>query len=265
MYKVDLADAELFALCDTHFDVEPRQVYPGVSDDDEAFGSTALDFGSPFAMPCMAFAVRTDGHTLLIDTGYGRPHDGRLLDELAEADIGTDEIDTIVFTHLHGDHTGWNLNDSEPVFSCARYLISEPDRHELDSGESMSSTLSSDIAPLQQSGQLGVVKAGDVIAGRVAVRGTPGHAPGHLTFELASEDRAVVFSGDIILTELDVEFPMLENCYDADPTSAMRTRMTFLEQVADTGAMVATSHLTDPGLGFVVRSDTGYRWQSVTA
>lgn len=79
------------------------------------------------------YLVRSNGRVILIDTGYGPgpvQHigglRGRLMAELAAAKVRPDEVDTVVLSHLHLDHVGWNTADVDgkavPTFPKARYL-----------------------------------------------------------------------------------------------------------------------------------------------
>ena len=85
-----------------------------------------------------SFLVRSDGRTILVDTGLGpEPAFGRetargeLLDDLKAKGIRPEDIDMVVMTHLHRDHVGWNLvsqgDEYLPTFPRARYWMSVAD------------------------------------------------------------------------------------------------------------------------------------------
>ncbi len=65
------------------------------------------------------------GRTVLVDTGVGPSamgQGGGLMDELAAAGVGPEDVDTVFLTNLHGDHIGWALTaEGEPTFPGARY------------------------------------------------------------------------------------------------------------------------------------------------
>src|SRR5208282_4561870 len=73
----------------------------------------------PPRLPVGCFLMRGD-RNILIDTGYGPDayEDGRLLaggqllGHLAAVGLRPDDIDVIVLSHLHGDHSG-NIGDRE--------------------------------------------------------------------------------------------------------------------------------------------------------
>ena len=90
------------------------------------------------------YLVRSQGRTLLIDTGLGTASsnpavvanigggtDGLLLTQLQAAGFKAGDIDTVFLTHLHPDHVGWNMTrngDGEsPTFTNARYIAHEAD------------------------------------------------------------------------------------------------------------------------------------------
>jgi len=90
------------------------------------------------------YLVRSQGRTLLVDTGLGTSQtnpgtvdqmfggtQGNLLAELQSAGYQPGDIDTVFLTHLHLDHVGWNMTQSgglgEPTFPNARYIAHEAD------------------------------------------------------------------------------------------------------------------------------------------
>ena len=85
-----------------------------------------------------SFVLRTDGRTILVDSCVGegkdrpeipawsrRPGTG-FLDRLRAAGVDPAAVDTVLCTHLHIDHVGWNTIAADgswaPTFHNARYL-----------------------------------------------------------------------------------------------------------------------------------------------
>src|SRR3954451_12460656 len=105
----------------------------------------ALDFVDArgrYRMSLHSYLLAADGRRIVVDTccgnGKDRPlvpefdhRDGSYLADLAAAGFTPDTVDTVVCTHLHLDHTGWNtrLVDGEwaPTFPRARYLLGAAD------------------------------------------------------------------------------------------------------------------------------------------
>jgi glyoxylase-like metal-dependent hydrolase (beta-lactamase superfamily II) len=75
-------------------------------------------------------AVNTGDRLVLVDAGSRgkmQPTAGRLLQNLAAAQIKPEEIDTILIKHAHPDHL-WgvaNASDTERTFPNADYVIGE--------------------------------------------------------------------------------------------------------------------------------------------
>ncbi len=87
-----------------------------------------------------AFVIESQGRVIVVDTcvGNDKPRDlkawnmrkGQFLEDMMEAGFPRERIDTVLCTHLHVDHVGWNtlLKDGKwiPTFPNARYLIGNP-------------------------------------------------------------------------------------------------------------------------------------------
>src|SRR5216110_1711217 len=89
-------------------------------------------------MSIHSLIVETPTRRIIVDTGLGNDKQGRnvptwnnrkdpFLDKLTAAGFPPDSIDTVLCTHLHVDHVGWNtsLVDGKwvPTFANARYVI----------------------------------------------------------------------------------------------------------------------------------------------
>ncbi len=83
--------------------------------------------------------VERDGRTLLIDAGFGAytgdtpagpVNSGALLDILGSLGLHPAEIDTVAFTHLYVDHTGWAFTPFEacPLVDTGVEAESQPAR-----------------------------------------------------------------------------------------------------------------------------------------
>ena len=89
-------------------------------------------------MSIHSLVVETPSRRIVVDTGLGNDKQGRtvptwndrngpFLDTMAAAGFPPDSIDTVLCTHLHVDHVGWNtrLVDGKwvPTFPNARYIF----------------------------------------------------------------------------------------------------------------------------------------------
>ncbi len=103
----------------------PREAWAPYEDEVLENGLLQLYYGS--------FFVRSQGKTVLVDTGMGPgPHahlenrTGDLIGQMRAKGVGPDDVDVVIHTHLHPDHVGWNVDSSgdadKPYFPKAQYL-----------------------------------------------------------------------------------------------------------------------------------------------
>ena len=262
MLHTKVGSGEIAALIDTSFAFPVHNVYPNVSDASQRFAGLLTDQGD-LPMICACFLLRAEGRTILVDTGYAEAGQAQLLSEIAAVGSQPDEIDTVVFTHLHPDHTAWNINRStgRPTFARARYLVPQADWEYFRSQES--DHFQRDLAPLATAGQLDDFTGEHSLSPFLTILPTPGHTPGHSSLVVSSGSVHGFILGDVLLSPLDVLDATLANGFDVDGAQARATRQTVLTRLEASGELVASSHLA-PGLGRVIASDDGRAWQPLS-
>lgn len=248
MQRTKVGGVEIVALVDNIAPYAAASVYPEAGAALDAYahyfdaeGRVALNFG--------CFLV-VDGETrLLVDTGWGPEHDGRLPDELAEAGVDRDSVTHVLFTHLHDDHTGWNIDRAtgKPLFAKARYLVPKADWEHYGARDSAS--FARDVVPLERAGQMDLVEGDHIISRALVTVATPGHTPGHTSVAITSGDEHGFILGDVVISPADTERPDFQNSFDWDHDIARRTRETTLARLTASAALVGASHLPAPGLG----------------
>ncbi|MFI0816396.1 MBL fold metallo-hydrolase [Streptomyces sp. NPDC021098] len=226
------------------------------------------------------WVLRSEGRTILVDTGIGngreRPHmpffhhlNTNYLSELAAAGVRPEDVDTVICTHVHGDHVGWNttLVDGEyrPTFPNARYVISRADfdywnpenGHRTRSGSRMANVFEDSVAPVHRAGQT-VLWEGDHydIDAQLRLEPAPGHTPGSAVVRLRSGTDRALFAGDLLHSPLQIAEPGDCPCFDEDEARARIARRRVLESAADEGALLFPAHFPGPGAA-EVRRDGG--------
>ena len=228
------------------------------------------------------YLVRSQGRTLLVDTGLGNASsnpavvanigggiDGVLLAELREAGFQAGDIDTVFLTHLHPDHVGWNVTRSgeieSPTFPNARYVAHEADwaafDTPLDSEIFGYDWWAETVAPLRRLGVLDLITGETELTGELTVVPTPGHTPGSMSMIVNSGGERAFIMGDVFhgpaqVTETDWVFH-----YDMDPDKAGETRRNMLERAESENAAIAICHHS--GFGRVVRESGKRYWQAL--
>jgi len=112
----------------------PHQMFPA-SGSQEAWDKHArwLDSDGRVVATIGAFLIRTGDRNVLVDLGFGeaevdipdfaRAKSGLLPSSLAGAGLSPADIDTVLFTHLHHDHSGWTAGEDGLTFPNAEYLV----------------------------------------------------------------------------------------------------------------------------------------------
>lgn len=221
---------------------------------DRSSGRLRIDMGG--------FLVMTPERRILVDLGIGngksRPNpvfdhrDDPWFDQLRAAGTHPEQVDTVVFTHLHLDHVGnatvrvgevW-----KPSFPQARYLTTADEFRFWTSEQAsrefqrLGDYVADSVLPLRASGQLDIVPADYEVSEEVRLTPAPGHTPGNVCVEIRSGGSLAVFCGDMVHHPLQLAFPDWSTnfCIDADRAAA--SRRDLLERMSDTRALLIPAH-----------------------
>ena len=183
------------------------------------------------------------------------------LDDFVAAGFTPESVDTVVCTHLHVDHVGWNtrLVDGAwvPTFPNARYLfVSAEYEHWRANPLPDGDVFGDSVAPIVEAGLADLVAPDHVIAPGVRLDPTPGHTPGHVSVVVESEGSRAVITGDMIHTPVQIAEVDLSSSFDTDPRMAADTRRSFLARYLDDTLVIGT-HWGGPGAGRVRASGEG--------
>jgi glyoxylase-like metal-dependent hydrolase (beta-lactamase superfamily II) len=232
-----------------------------------------------------AFVVRSRGRRIMVDTCLGndksRMYDvftnlqTSFLKDLEIAGTPAESIDTVLCTHLHQDHVGWNTKLVEdrwvPTFPNARYLfgrsewahwapqIAARDGHP-DEPAIHLQHLSDSVEPLLEAGLVDFVESDHHITDEVWLEPTPGHTPGHVSVHIASRGQEAVITGDVMHHPIQCAEPDLPTHFCFDHELSRQTRRAFLERYGDRPVLVIGSHFADPTVGRVVRDGATWRF-----
>lgn len=272
-HRLKLGEFEITVLSDGHLTVPTRFLGRNVS---EAEITSVIGVGTAaITPPCNVTLVRTPADSILIDVGAG-PHymagAGKLAETMEAAGIHRHSISKIVLTHAHPDHLWGLLDDFDdtPMYPNASYLISSAELNFWLARDAIS-RLPEDrqnfaagarriLETIKDKPQ--TIEPGQEIAAGVRVLDTSGHTAGHICVELFSGRESVVILGDA-LTHPIVSFAYPDWMPAADhhdPQRAVAVRKTLLAKLATDRQSVIGFHLPFPGIGFVERSGSSYRF-----
>lgn len=224
-----------------------------------------------------SFLIETADQKVLVDLGFGDLEvpfaavdavfrGGRLLDSLEQAGASPNDIDTVLFTHLHLDHVGWTSRAGSLTFPRARYLagtgefdfwdaMDDPAGHSGPDPEAVQ-------APLR--GRIETVQDGQVVAPGVNAMATPGHTPGHVSYVISSgTDRAIIL-GDTIHCPLQFEEAEMSVIFDVDPALARRTQAKIAAELEGSQTIAANGHFSDAVFGRLVPAQ-GKKWEALAS
>ncbi len=217
------------------------------------------------------FIIQSAGRVALVDTGCGSKMaatGGRLMAHLAAAGIAPTEVDTILLTHMHPDHSNGLTDDAgQAIFPNAELVTHEAEpRHWLDDAMMARADENGRLRNFQHAREQIAPYArrhrtftgGEVFPGVTAMP-FPGHTPGHSGYMVASGNQTLLIWGDIVhVPEVQVPRPQVTMAFDVDPQQAEATRRRVFDMVATDKLLVAGMHLHFPGYAHLVKRGEGF-------
>lgn len=188
------------------------------------------------------------------------------LDDLKKMGHDPDSIDTVICTHLHVDHVGWNTRKVngkwKPTFPNARYvMVGKEYEFWRDMEEDpFGDVFGESVAPIFDAGLADLVEPDHKVGDGVYFESTPGHTPGHVSVHIDSQGEKAIISGDMMHHPCQIARPEWVTPFDADNDAAMATRKAFLERYADQPVLVLGTHFANPVAGHIVRDGDTYRF-----
>jgi glyoxylase-like metal-dependent hydrolase (beta-lactamase superfamily II) len=225
--------------------------------------------GASWRLPCRSFLVRSQGVSVLVDTGVGPPglwgwtaeREGELPEALRAAGVARDEIDIVFLTHLHIDHIGWNTDlEGSVLFPGARYVVHR-DALAFARTQEERPDIRRCVLPLLE--RFETVDGDLEIAPGVTAFAAPGHYPGHMGLRLDSDRQQGMVIGDVAVHPALLEEPDWLYAFEGDPALCAETRRTLLPELVDSNVVVACGHYPGSGIGRVVTRDRRVVWEEV--
>tara|TARA_B100001179_G_C18601630_1_gene410727 strand:+ start:3333 stop:4214 length:882 start_codon:yes stop_codon:yes gene_type:complete len=215
-----------------------------------------------------ALIVETPDKCIMVDTCLGNDKERhipqwnmlqtRFLEDLERSGYSAEKIDTVLCTHMHTDHVGWNTvlvnNKWEPTFKNADYLFG---RKEWDHTEKQldnpayAEFINDSIIPIINSGLVKFIEMDEEICDGINLEPTAGHTPGHVSVKIESEGKKAAITGDFLHHPCQMEKLEWESVADWDKELAKETRKNKLEEYANENILVFGTHFATPAAGYV--------------
>lgn len=228
------------------------------------------------AVPFNPQLINTGSKLILIDCGNGvanlepsKGAVGRTLQNLAAAGVDPKNIDVVLMSYLHPDHTnGIRAADGSMAFPNAEIMVPARDWEFWMSDENAAKAKSN---PMMKGYFANVRKVyagieskvtkydwGKEVAPGITSIEAAGHTPGHTAFAVASGNTKILIQSDVTnIPELFLRNPDWH--VDVEPMAAQATRHKFYDMASAEKAMVVGFHFSFPSIGYVEKDGPGYR------
>lgn len=275
-HRVMIGSYEITALSDGTTDLPAAQLLHSQAHD--VLGQlTAQHLKSEVETSITGYLVNTGDKLVLIDAGTGAlmgPRLGKLDANLRAAGYQPEQVDDVLLTHAHPDHLGGLMLQGKMAFPNATIHMEQAEVAYWMSHERMKKAqpmerdfFESAIASLTAYAQAGRIQAfkpgAEVVPGIKAIT-AHGHTVGHTVFAVQSAGERLLVIGDLIhVGPVQLHDPSVTIAFDSDEKAARATRLQFFNQAARDNTLIAATHLSFPGVGYLSKAGTSFRWMPI--
>ncbi len=266
---ITVGDVKITPFLDTAMLGDPKAFMPSVADQFISECAPTLDERGLFTLAVTIYLVESGGKRYLIDTGLGNRRRagypmGHLDETLHEAGASVEDIDTVILTHLHIDHVGWNTvedADGNPklFFPNANFLIQQNEWDFWMAPERLADPANAHLVqcvePLKDQADIKFIVDETAIDKNLTFVSTPGHTPGHVAIGIYSGGERAILIGDASHHPIQLIHPDWSPSFDIDPVQSAVTRDRLFEDVIAGDHLWLAGHWPFPGAGHLLRLD----------
>lgn len=235
-----------------------------------------VDENNLIVLSLRSLIVETNGHVILIDTGWGDKqnekyfrhvylHGGEgLVPGVLNRGYKVEDITDVFLTHLHADHCGGAVRNGDTGFQLtfpdATHHVSRKQWEWAlrNNPREEDSYPEENILPLGSSGKLNLIEdEGELFPG-FSVMMCSGHTPGLMVPEIRYNEKTFVFAGDLIPTSAHI--PLIWNMsYDIESLKTIREKENVLENALKDDKFLIFQHDEHIECCNLKRTDKGIR------
>jgi glyoxylase-like metal-dependent hydrolase (beta-lactamase superfamily II) len=274
IYSFRLGEFTITALSDG---TVPQDLQKILTNTDSAEIKQLLDrsfLTNPVEASINAFLIDTGDKQVLVDTGagqlFGLGLGGKLQESLKAAGYTPNDVDLILITHVHTDHSGGLVENGRLMFPTATVYVGKPDvdlwldpanAERLNLERRYFDEAAKTIKPYLDEGKLKLLSGETSILPGITARPTPGHTPGHNFYIVESGGESIEFWGDILhFGSIQFPNPRITVIYDVDSNAAAAQRSQQFARAEQSRRLVAAAHLPFPGVGHIRADEQCYIW-----
>lgn len=181
-----------------------------------AYKVTVLFKGFPAMLGLGSWAlIQDESHNILVDTGNGyiRPQIKKLLSDVG---LTCRQIDTVILTHLHWDHT-FNVD----FFPHAKYIVSAIEWEYANRVEPVDTVVDRAALIMLRTCDIHLVREdGEELFPGITAMLTPGHTPGCMSVVLDQDGEKWILTGDAVKTRGELLTGTAGMTYDPEITKS---------------------------------------------
>ncbi|MFT5088105.1 MAG: glyoxylase-like metal-dependent hydrolase (beta-lactamase superfamily II) [Candidatus Latescibacterota bacterium] len=237
----------------TMFGVVPKTLWQKQAEADER---------NRVRLACNCLLVRTPDALVLVDSGFGERLDERAKDiygveegpslrsSLAQANIAPEDIDLVVFTHLHFDHLAGSLYEQEgelkAIFPRAIHCIQRGELRDALAGRSTmkSSYRPADLRALEQQVSIKLLYGDSELSPYISTFITGGHTEWHQGVMITGSNQRLAYPGELVPTRAHLR-SYWNMAYDIFPLQTIERKHQFISDAVRNEWIVAWDHDPD--------------------
>ena len=210
--------------------------------------------------------VKAKNKAILVDTGVGDFWDEKMekiykIEPMNWWDvigIGPDEIDFVVITHLHFDHTGGSTvkrgEGFYPAFPKASYIVQKTEWHDaINTNErTKGGYIEERFLPFKD--QLQIVDGNYEIITGIKVLRTGGHTRGHQVVFFESSGKYALYFGDLVPMVHHLPLPYIM-AYDNFPLETLEKKKELYDEAIKNNWLLFFEHDPEPIAGYLKFKD----------
>jgi glyoxylase-like metal-dependent hydrolase (beta-lactamase superfamily II) len=218
--------------------------------------------------------IQISGKNILVDAGVGSKElDGekenfglvpsRLLKGLKNVGISPKDVDGVILTHLHFDHSGGctkldRVGSLVPTFPKATYYVQRECWEDacVPSERCQEVHRKEDFRPIEEKGQLELLDGDTEIFPGLLVRVTDGHSKGHQVVLLNHGGERIAFLGDLVPTPHHLYMAAI-SAFDQFPQDTLERKRDLLNQAEKEGWLLIFSHGHAQKAGYLEKRNGG--------